>query len=276
MVMDMPTRATTVPASPGVEIAVTEWPSPGNPPLLILHGIGSCAETWANVAPALAERYHLYVLDHRGHGASSRPDTGYLLPDYAADLDALIANLGIDDANLNILGHSLGALITMTWGADNPGRARRIVLEDPPLRMVPEIMEAFDGWVQLNAMPPEQVAAWYAENEPGWSPDDYERRARWITSTHPNVYQELRADSISHMDAGPDLRLANVGNIQSPLLILRGDLDAGSMTRPDDAAAFATRLPTTAIHHIPGVGHSIHRDAPGPFTAATLAFLDDR
>ncbi|MFM9106632.1 MAG: alpha/beta fold hydrolase, partial [Chloroflexota bacterium] len=156
----MPTRH--VPASPGIDIAVTEWPSPGNPPLLVLHGIGSCAQTWDNVAPALAERHHLYVLDHRGHGASAKPDTGYLLPDYAADLDAIIANLGIPDAHLNILGHSLGALITMTWAADNPGRARRILLEDPPLRMVPEILEAYDGWVQLNAMPPAQVAAWYA------------------------------------------------------------------------------------------------------------------
>jgi pimeloyl-ACP methyl ester carboxylesterase len=263
----------TVSTGPGHHLAVTEWANPGRPPLILLHGIGSRGETWHSLAPALAEYYHLYAFDHRGHGDSGKPDNGYLLPNYAADLDAALAELRLDRPR--ILCHSLGALVAMAWAAANPGRADRIVLEDPPLRSEPNILEAFDGWMQLNALTVEQAAAWYAENEPGWSAEDCLRRARTITSTHPAVFSELRASTAVTLASGSVDRLDGMERIQSPVLILRGDPDAGSMTRPDDADRFASLLPTTTIHHIPGIGHSIHRDAPDPFLAASLPFLGD-
>src|SRR5687767_5190366 len=138
--------------SAGVPITVTEFPNPGRPPVLLLHGIGSRGSSWWPVIDPLAERFHLYQLDLRGHGASGKPERGYVIEDYVADVDAIIDALAL--AEPRILGHSLGGLITLFWASENPARAAAIVLEDPPLHTEPEVLGAFDGWQQLAALPP--------------------------------------------------------------------------------------------------------------------------
>ena len=79
----------------GVDIALTEFPHSGRPPVVLLHGIGSRGQSWWPVIDALAERFHLYQLDLRGHGASGKPPAGYRIEDYATDLDAAIDALDL-------------------------------------------------------------------------------------------------------------------------------------------------------------------------------------
>ena len=83
-------------ASGDVEIAVTEFPNPGRPPVVLLHGIGSRGQSWWPVIDPLAARFHLYQLDLRGHGASGKPSAGYLMEHYAADLDAALDALDLE------------------------------------------------------------------------------------------------------------------------------------------------------------------------------------
>ena len=45
----------------------------GLPPLIVLHGLGGKAAEWDHVCLALADRYHVFTLDQRGHGDSSWP-----------------------------------------------------------------------------------------------------------------------------------------------------------------------------------------------------------
>lgn len=266
--MPMPSDVRTVPAR--VDLAVTEWPSDG-PPLVLLHGIGSSAYTWRPVAPRLARHYHLYAVDMRGHGDSAKPDTGYLLDDYAEDLDALLDALELDRPY--VLGHSLGSLTALTWASRHPGRAAAMALEDPPLRTVPEILDAFDGWMALNAMTPEDLAAHYAVEYPHWTPEERLGRARMMAATHPAVFAELRADAARNLAAGTVERLDSLAALDTPTLLMMGDLEAGSMTAPADARRLAGLMPNTTIHRIPGAGHSIHRDWSDDFVAAVTAFF---
>src|SRR3712207_4403585 len=146
-----------------VEIAVTEFPNPGRPPVVLLHGIGSRGQTWWPVIDPLAARFHLYQLDLRGHGASGKPPAGYLMEHYAADLDAALDALALEDGDVRLVGHSLGALVTLYWASERPSRAAALVVEDPALRVPPNIVESFDGWQQLAALTPAQAAAWYRQ-----------------------------------------------------------------------------------------------------------------
>src|ERR671915_204925 len=148
-------------AAGGVEIAVTEFPNPGRPPLLLLHGIGSRGQSWWPVVDPLAARFHLHQLDLRGHGASGKPSAGYLVENYAADLDAALDALDLEEPR--IMGHSLGALVALLWASKRPAGAAALVVEDPSLRVPPDIVEAFDGWQQLAALTPAQAAAWYRQ-----------------------------------------------------------------------------------------------------------------
>ena len=254
----------------GLTLAVTEYPAPGRPPLLLLHGIGSRSVSWWPVVDGLAAHLHLYALDLRGHGASTKPASGYRLADYAADLGAALDALGL--AQPRVLGHSLGALVVLAWAIDNPERAAAIVLEDPPLRAGSETLEAFDGWMALAAMPVAQVAAYYRSEHPDWTEQDCRRRAESITMTAPAVFAELRAETEVMLEAADD-RVAALAAIRSPTLLVHGDREAGSRLAPEDLARLAAILPNARFARVPGAGHHIHRDAPDRFVAAVSSFL---
>lgn len=264
------TQERTISAN-GVEVVVAEYPLPGRPALVLLHGIGSRGESWWPVADALAEQFHLYQVDLRGHGASAKPESGYQMATLVADLDAVLDALGLDRPL--VMGHSLGALITLLWASEHPGKAAAIVLEDPPLRILPEILEAFDGWQQLAALTPEQAAAWYQQEYPDWSLEDCLRRAETITSTAPGVFADLRAESADALANGTTDRLPSLATISSPALLLRGNLEMGGLTLPDDADRFLEIVPSSTAVYIAEAGHGLHRDAIDPFLAAVLPFL---
>jgi pimeloyl-ACP methyl ester carboxylesterase len=269
---------TTQPATPArqrridvgaIALAVTEFEAAG-PPLLLIHGIGSRGVSWWPVIDALAERFRPIVVDLRGHGNSEKPERGYLLPDYAGDLSALIEALEL--SRVLVMGHSLGALAALTWATEHPAAAAAIVVEDPPLRALPQVVEAFDGWIALASLPVEQAAAYYRQEHPDWTAEDCRRRAESITSTAPGVFAELRAQSIHHLAVGDD-RITRLAAIRSPLMVIHGDLEAGSMIVPADLARLAQTVPSAAIVRVPGGPHDLHRERTEAFLAAVVPFL---
>ena len=264
-------RARTVDAH-GVPIAVTEYANPGRPPVVMLHGIGSRGESWWPVIDPLAARFHLYVLDLRGHGASGKPEQGYLLDHYAADLDAVLDRLELEEPR--VLGQSLGAIITLIWASRQPARAAAIVAEDPALRTPPDSLEAFDGWQQLAALTPPEAAAWYRQEYPDWSDEDCLRRAETITSTAPGVFSELRGEAEASLVTGETDRMRILAGVETPALLVHGNPELGSMVLPEDAARFVQLMPRGRTVYVPTAGHSIHRDASAAFLANVVPFLD--
>jgi pimeloyl-ACP methyl ester carboxylesterase len=261
-------------ASGGVNIALVEFPNPGRPPVVLLHGLGSRGQSWWPVIDALVERFHLYQVDLRGHGASGKPASGYRVEDYAADLDAVVDVLALEADAPRVVGHSLGALVTLYWASQRPARAAALVVEDPSLRTPPDILEAFDGWQQLAALTPAEAAAWYRHQYPDWSDEDCLRRAETITSTAPGVFAELRAEAREALANGTTDRTHILAAVQSPALLLHGSSELGSMVAPEDAQRFIQIMPRGRAMAIPDAGHSLHRDATAAFLAAVMPFLE--
>lgn len=255
----------------GLDIAVTEYTasSTGTLPLVLLHGVGSRGTSWWTVIDSLAELFPLYVVDHRGHGGSSKPPASYRLPDYAADLAALLDVLELEHPAL--LGHSLGGLIALHWAIAHPDQAAGIILEDTSFRGGKAVLPSIDGWLALNALPPEQAAAYYAREYPSWTAEDCRRRADTITRTGRGVFLDLQAEAAN--PEAPVDRIAPLSVIVSPVLLIHGDRDTGSMVMPEDVSRFAHTVPQSQVVRIPGAGHSIHRDFPDAFLAAVLPFL---
>jgi len=248
-------------------IALRTWEGHG-PPVLLIHGISSAASVWNPIIPALAAEFTPIAIDQRGHGASDKPESGYLYDDYIGDLDGVLATLGLERPL--IMGHSLGGIVTLWWAAKYPDRAAALVIEDSPLRSGEVFMPAFDEWLMLNAMPEEDLRAHYAEEFPEWPPELVLERARLMTNTARNVFTELRADSLAH--EGVD-RIAEITHIQSPTLLVHGDLETGGMVAAEDAVAFERRLGNAHSIRIAGGGHTLHRERRDDFLAAVLPFL---
>lgn len=109
--LDLPDRGPTFVRDSGPPTA-----DPGAPAVLLLHGWAVTADlNWFPAYPALAERYRVIALDHRGHGRGLRPDDGIVrLTDCADDAAATLDALGV--ARAVVAGYSMGgAIAQLTW-----------------------------------------------------------------------------------------------------------------------------------------------------------------
>ena len=107
-----------------------EWGDPATPPVLLLHGVNQTSHAWDLVSLTLADRYHVYAIDHRGHGDS----------EWARDQDYSAANALAEDAlafvdqqhivKPIIIAHSMGGRVTMHMLLKRPDLARAVCFVD--------------------------------------------------------------------------------------------------------------------------------------------------
>ena len=101
---------------------------PGAPLLVLTHGFAG--PYWRPIVEDVRARYRVLVYHVRGHGQSTVPEdpAAYSVPQFAADLAALLDALGIDRAHIG--GVSMGGMITAQFACDYPGRLRSVLLCD--------------------------------------------------------------------------------------------------------------------------------------------------
>jgi N-formylmaleamate deformylase len=251
----------------GQRIAITRFGQ--GPALVMLHGIGSRGTSWLPIADRLAQHYDVIAIDQRGHGESSHPEQGYLISDYADDLAGVLDQLRLEKPL--IMGHSLGGMVALDWARRHPGRAAALVIEDSSMRRGgPGVEELFDGWIALSKMSFEEARAYYATENAEWTDDDLNRRALAITSVDPGVFCDMKDDMVSQGGASA---IPSYVGIQSPTLLIYGDVDTGGMVPEFDATAFSETLPNVEIARISGGSHSLHRDTGDAFLAIAEPFL---
>ena len=105
-----------------------DWGTPGNLPLICLHGYTSHSRIWDYVAEAARDKYHVIGLDQRGHGESGWATDGYKRDSFVADLEGFIDDLGFDKVTL--VGLSMGGWHAMLYAPAHPERVDRVVLVD--------------------------------------------------------------------------------------------------------------------------------------------------
>lgn len=117
----------TTPAS-SERLAVTTFgPVSARPALLAVHGITANGRAWDTVAAHLPEQ-RILAPDLRGRGRSNRMPGPYGLRRHAADLAALLDADG--GGARTVLGHSMGAFVTVALAAARPDLVERLVLVD--------------------------------------------------------------------------------------------------------------------------------------------------
>jgi pimeloyl-ACP methyl ester carboxylesterase len=93
---------------------------------VLIHGYTDNARDWVPLVPYLSKGLRLVLVDLRGHGQSSKPECCYTRLDFAYDIKLLMDALGIKKAD--IVGHSLGSIITQTFAEYWPERTSHVVL----------------------------------------------------------------------------------------------------------------------------------------------------
>jgi pimeloyl-ACP methyl ester carboxylesterase len=98
-------------------------------PVIALHGWLDNANSFARLAPQL-RGLRIVALDLAGHGYSGHrpPGAGYALADYAHDVLRVAEQLGWQ--RFGLLGHSLGAIISVQLAGALPDRVSHLALID--------------------------------------------------------------------------------------------------------------------------------------------------
>lgn len=112
-----------------VELAAHLYGPEDGRPVIALHGWLDNANSFARLAPKL-NGLRIVALDFAGHGYSGhRPaGAGYALWDYAHDVLRVAGQLGWE--RFSLLGHSLGAIVSVILAGSLPERVVRLALID--------------------------------------------------------------------------------------------------------------------------------------------------
>lgn len=112
----------------GLKIHYLDYPG-DDPVLILLPGLTVNAHAFDGLIRAgIHARNRVIAVDFRGRGLSDKPESGYSMGEYAADIVGLMDNLGV--ATAVVCGHSFGALVGMVLAANHPQRFPKFVIID--------------------------------------------------------------------------------------------------------------------------------------------------
>ena len=111
----------------GIKIQLAVWEGKEKQ-ILCIHGLTANSRFWDCLASALSPQHRVIAMDLRGRGLSDKPPKGYSIERHCKDVLALIDDLGLKRPVL--MGHSLGAFISLVFSAKHPQRVDRLILVD--------------------------------------------------------------------------------------------------------------------------------------------------
>ncbi len=101
------------------------------PVVVLVHGLGSSAADWREVARDLERDHRVVLVDLPGHGVTRMPEP-FGLAQAAAVLDRAIGDR--TDGPVILVGHSVGGLVAAAEAVVHPTRVRALVLVETALR----------------------------------------------------------------------------------------------------------------------------------------------
>lgn len=240
----------------------------GRAPLLLLHGVGSAAATFAELIPLLDGR-RIIAPDYRGHGASEAPPPPYVMDDFVADIVRLLDELGV--AAVHVAGFSIGALFAERLAILAPERVASLILLNSIGARTPEQKERAAARLALiEATPPAELA--WRSAERWFTPAFLERRRDLVAGEVEIVANVAHAPYAAAYRVLVENDLVDaVGVIACPALIITGELDEGST--PAMSEALHRQLAGSRLVVVPGVKHYIHIEQPATLAREINAFL---
>ena len=274
-----------------------ELATPERPLLLLLHGWMDVGASFQFMVDALAvleaEPRWIVAPDWRGFGrTSSSGSDSYWFADYLGDLDALIDALSPSQP-IDLLGHSMGGNVVMSYAGVRPGRLRRLInlegfgLPDSQPKQAPQrLLQWLDQLKAPAGLRPYASAAEVAERLLKTNPLLAADKAAWLATRWAAPAADgqwhLLADA-AHKRVNPVLYQADEvvetwARITAPLLWVEGADTNVSQWWGDryPRSVFEARLARVAQverEALADCGHMLHHDQPEALAARLLSFL---
>ncbi len=237
-------------------------------PVVLVHGLGSRAEDWANLMPPLKQAgFHVYAIDLLGYGRSSRPtNASYSISEEAQYVEDFLAQRGLEKVNL--VGWSMGGWVSMRVALDQPERVGRLVLCDSAgLRFAPTFT-IFD--FEPTTIPAVRRLYRLLMPQPTEVPDFLARdmirkfkRLNWVVDR-----------SARSMFTGNDLLDGKLGALRMPTLIVWGKQD--HLIPLAAGVSMHAQIPQSVLQIYDGCGHLAPGQCANRIGPRLINFLDGK
>ena len=249
-------------------MAYHAWGNPGNKVLLCVHGLTRRGSDFKTLAQAMCKDYYVVCPDVVGRGESDRLSNPmlYAVPQYVADIAALVKKLGV--AQVDWLGTSMGGLIGMVYAAMPNSPIRRMIINDVGPKIEPEAIKRLGSYVgqpftfsdrsealqRLN-----EICATFGEHTPEeWEiyngPMLIQKDGKWIMHYDPDISVPFASVNPIMAKAGEMAMWHAFKQIHIPMLIVRGGnsdlLSAATVAQMCKVNPYARSI------EIPNVGHA--------------------
>lgn len=247
------------------------------PVLVLLHGIGSNAASFAPLMPYLPADWRVVIWNAPGYGRSTPLHGEWpVVSDYAEALLGLFDRLKLNDVLL--AGHSLGTLVAAAFATTYRERVAKLLLASPALghgmarggALSPAAQSRIDD---LQTMGADAFAASRASRlvyAPDANPDLVARVERGMAQVQMPGYGQA-----ARMLASGRL-LDDAQRLFLPTDVIVGASDR--VTPPDGAArAHAALRPQWRGNYtlLPAAGHALYQQDPAGFAAALTVLTED-
>jgi 3-oxoadipate enol-lactonase len=237
------------------------------PPLVLMGSIGSSLAMWEPQLPALADRFRVVRVDHRGHGGSPVPAGPYTIADLGADVIALLDHLG--EPEVSVCGLSMGGMVGMWLATHAPERVTALALLATSAYLGPTLWEQRIAAVEAGGMAAivdGAMSRWFTAGFRARRPAEVARFAAMLTATPPDGYVACCA-AIRDMN-----QRADVAQISAPTLIMVGADDVA--TPPAHARDLAGRIAGSRLEEVPDAAHLLNVERPDTVNHHLLDHLE--
>ena len=244
----------------GPRLHYAEQGDPRGEAIVFLHGYSDSWFSFSRVLPLLSPMYHAFALTQRGHGDSDKPQCCYTPGDFAADVDAFMDAVGIEEAT--VVGASTGALFAQQVVLSYPRRVSRLVLvgAQTPANEVNEVVVGLQEEVRAleDPVPPEFVRAFQEGTIHQPVPQEFLDTVVSESLKLPaRVWRDYLEGAVLSIDQDYVLSLREM---DVPTLILWGEQDP--LFPHEDQERLAAAIPGATLKVYPETGHAVHWDRP--------------
>ncbi|MFU1783296.1 alpha/beta fold hydrolase [Haloarcula japonica] len=265
----------TIDGADGVSLAVEETGS--GRPVVLIHGYSQSRLSWRNQFESnLTEDFRLIAPDNRGHGESDKPHDAYADSDlWARDLDAVFAELDVDDAVL--VGWSYGGLAVLDYldafgtdrvaGLNLVGGVSEIGTEAGNARLGQAYLDLMEGFVSTDVMESVRTLQEFVDLcvYDDLSSADRAYMLGYNVVVPPRVRDSLRDRTVRH-----DSSLAA---LDIPVLVTHGEEDAVML--PKSAREYEDLADDATLSMYPETGHTPFWESPDRYNRELRQFARD-
>lgn len=238
----------------GIDTYWCDWGETTNPHAMLIHCSLAHSGAWAGVAKELSDALYLQAFDLPGHGRSGEWDPAIDIVDQTISMALRL----VEGKEIDLIGHSFGAVVCLRMALERPDLVRSLVLFEPVFFAAAKA-DGFDTDAPfanfsdaITANQPHEAARHFIKL---WGAGE-----RWEDIPEPQrealaarIHLIVAAEPALHKDNGGILDTGKLEALNVPVLFMQGTNSPPVVTAINKA--LAARLSNASAVSIPSAGH---------------------